>query len=120
MTKSLVIELKVVEVVEYEFHDVHYESPLGTRVTQVNVDDIVYIVGAFRDKTTQVGVSGVEVFAYQTDVDGVPITPYNYIKDTTLADGIFNRGSFTAVEAGNIWFVVYDKLQAEAVGLPTT
>ena len=64
-------------------------------------------------------MSGVEVLAYQTDEYGAPITPYVYLKDTTSAIGAFNIGAFEAGEAGSIWFVVYDKLQAEEAGLPT-
>ena len=95
----------------YEFYDVHYESPLGTRVTQVNVNDEFYVVGVYREKATQEGVSGETVYAYQTDENGTPVTPYVYDQDTTDENGSFEIGGFTADEAGTVYFVVYDSAQ---------
>lgn len=104
--------LHVKTVIEYEFSDVHYESPLGTTVTKVHVGDDFYVTGIIRDAVTKVGISGMKIFAYQTDVNGTPVTPSVSDWDISSGDGSFAPGPFEATEAGNVWFVTYDEEQA--------
>lgn len=108
---------------EYEFYNVHYESPLGTPVIEVLPKDIFFVVGIYRNKTTREGINDVVILAYQTDAAGEPVIPYIYDKDTTSTrDGVigkFEIGAFVAPDGDSVFSRTFDKEQAEDSGLPT-
>lgn len=90
-----------------DFVDVHIESPLGTRVTEVKLGNEFYIKGSLQDGAIQE-----QVWAYETDVSGVPLTPYNRLSGLVSEMHDFVIGPFTATKVGTIYFVCFDEKQA--------